>query len=68
MDRGYELNQTPKTVRLDAPHVNAIPVAVQVATMDMNGILPLTDEDGVYRGGPARPAPRKGEPAPRKRL
>lgn len=55
-------------MRLDAAHANAVPVAVQVATMDINGVRALVDEDGVYRSGPSRPAVRKGEPAPRKPL
>ncbi len=55
-------------MRLDAAYANAVPVAVQVATMDINGVRALVDEDGVYRSGPSRPAVRKGEPAPRKPL
>lgn len=68
VDRGYEPGETPQTVRLDAAHANAVPVAVQVATMDINGVRALVDEDGVFRGGGSRPAARKGEPAPRKPL
>lgn len=55
-------------MRLDAAHANAVPVAVQVATMDINGVRALVDEDGVFRGGASRPSVRKGEPAPRKPL
>lgn len=55
-------------MRLDAAHANAVPVAVQVATMDINGVRALVDEDGVFRAGPSRPAVTKGEPAPRKPL
>ncbi|KAL9120585.1 MAG: hypothetical protein Q9187_002863 [Circinaria calcarea] len=68
VDRGYEPGTTPQTVRLDAAHANAVPVAVQVATMDMNGVRVLVDEDGVFRGGASRPAARKGGPAPEKPL
>ncbi|MCJ1470174.1 hypothetical protein MMC07_008819 [Pseudocyphellaria aurata] len=68
VDRGYEPGESPETVRLDAAHANAVPVAVQVATMDLNGVRALVDDDGVYRGGASRPAPRKGGPAPRKQL
>lgn len=68
VDRGYEPDQTPQTVRLDAVHANAVPVAVQVATMDINGVRALVDEDGVFRGGASRPAVRKGGPAPGKPL
>lgn len=52
-------------MRLDAAQANAVPVAVQVATMDINGIRDLVDEDGVFRGGPNEPAARRGDPAPR---
>ena len=68
VDIGYEKNAKPETVRLDATHANAVPIAVQVATMDLNGIRSLVDEDGVYRGGPSGPEPKKGKPAPRKKL
>ena len=68
VDIGYEKNARPETVRLDATHANAVPIAVQVATMDLNGIRSLLDEDGVYRGGPSGPEPKKGKPAPRKKL
>lgn len=68
VDIGYEKNAKPETVRLDATHANAVPIAVQVATMDLNGIRSLVDEDGVYRGGPSDPEPKKGKPAPRKKL
>lgn len=68
VDRGYEPGETPQTVRLDAAHANAVSVAVQVATMDINGVRALVDEDGVFRGGSSRPAARKGDPAPRKSL
>lgn len=68
VDRGYEQNARPETVRLDATHANAVPIAVQVATMDLNGLRSLLDEDGVYRGGPSGPEPKKGKPAPRKKL
>ena len=68
IDRGYESNKMPQTIRLDASHSNDIPVAVQLATMDTNGIRALCDDDGVYRGGPPRPVPKRGEPAPRKQL
>lgn len=68
VDRGYEPGQTPQTVRLDAEHANAVPVAVQVATMDINEVRAEVDEDGVFRGGASRPAVRKGEPTPRKAL
>jgi hypothetical protein len=68
VDRGYEPGATPQTVRLDAPHANAVPVAVQVATMDVNGVQALVDEDGVFRGGASRPPVTKGRSAPRKPL
>ncbi|MCJ1467187.1 hypothetical protein MMC07_005810 [Pseudocyphellaria aurata] len=68
VDRGYEPGEPPETVRLDAAYANGVPVAVQVATMDVNGVRALVDDDGVYRGGPSRPEPRKGGRAPRKRL
>lgn len=68
VDRGYEHDATPETVRLDAAHANAVPIAVQVATMDLNGLQSLVDEDGVYRGGSSAPKPKKGKPAPRKKL
>jgi hypothetical protein len=68
VQRGYEDTDKPETLRLDAKHANAIPIAVQVATMDMSSIREIADEDGVYRGGPADQQPRKGGPAPRKQL
>lgn len=68
VDIGYEKNARPEIVRLDATHANAVPIAVQVATMDLNGIRSLLDGDGVYRGGPSGPEPKKGKPAPRKQL
>ncbi|MCJ1428337.1 hypothetical protein MMC29_006246 [Sticta canariensis] len=68
VDRGYEPGQTPETVRLDAEHANAVPVAVQVATMGTNEVRAQVDEDGVFRGGASRPAVRKGQPTPRKTL
>lgn len=55
-------------MRLDASHANAVPVAVQVATMDIDGVRALVDEDGVFRGGTSQLAVRKGKPAPRKSL
>lgn len=66
--RGHEPGQTPQTVRLDAEYANAIPVAVQVATMNIKEVQAQVDEDGVFRGGASRPAVRKGRPAPRKQL
>lgn len=68
VDRGYEPDQAPQTVRLDAEYANAIPVAVQVATTDINEVRAQVDEDGVFRGGASRPAVRKGQPTPRKAL
>lgn len=68
VDRGYEPDATPQTVRVDAAHANAVSVAVHVATMDVNGVRALVDDDGVFRGGATRPAVRRGESAPRKPL
>jgi hypothetical protein len=58
----------PETVRLNAAHANAIPIAVGVATMDIQSIRSLADDDGVYRGDPAAQPPRQGGPAPRRQL
>jgi hypothetical protein len=58
----------PETVRLDAAHANSIPIAIGVATMDMQGVRSLADENGVYRGDPAAQPPQRGGPAPRKQL
>lgn len=41
VDRRYEPGQTPQTAQLDASHANAVPVAVQVATMTI-------DESGLW--------------------
>lgn len=75
VDRGYDEDNAakPETVRLDAAHANTIPISVQVATLDLEGVRSLVDVDGVYRGGSSssgggRPEPKKGKPAPRKRL
>lgn len=66
VDRGYDPGTAPETVRLDATQVNAIPVAVQIGTTEVNEVRASLDGDGIYRGGSGQP--RKGEPAPRKRL
>lgn len=57
-----------QTMRLSAEHANAIPVALGVATMDMEGLRDLVDEDGVYRGGRSNGGVIRGGPAPRKQL
>jgi hypothetical protein len=56
------------TVRLDAAHANVIPVAVEVATLDIRDLQDAVDEDGVYRGGHSHSPSKKGKPAPRKKL
>ncbi len=53
-------------MRLDAATVNAVPVAVQMATMDIGGLRALVDGDGVFRMGDGEG--RKGGKAPRKKL
>jgi hypothetical protein len=71
VDTGYDVAVSPdeaKTVRLSAQHANAIPVAVAVASMGIEEVIALADGDGVFRGGPAAAAPRKGQPAPRMQL
>lgn len=68
VDRGYEDDATPETVRLDDVHANAVPIAVQVATMDIEGLRSIVDDDGVFRGGSSGPEPKKGKPTPRKKL
>jgi hypothetical protein len=71
VDAGYDDTVSPdeaKTVRLSAQHANAIPVAVAVASMGIEEVIALADGDGVFRGGPAAAAPRKGQPAPRMQL
>jgi hypothetical protein len=51
---------------LDTATVNAVPVAVQMATMDIDGVRALVDGDGVFRIG--KGGGRKGGEAPRKEL
>lgn len=66
VDRRYEPGQTSQTAQLDASHANAVPVAVQVATMNI-------DESGLWStkitcSGTSQPAARKGKSALRKPL
>lgn len=64
VDVGYDDAAEVKTVRLSAQHANAIPVAVAVATTDIDEVIVLADGDGVFRGGHAAAPPRKGQAAP----
>jgi hypothetical protein len=58
-----EGRKKPKTVRLSAEQANAIPVAISVATMDIEGVISIADADGVYRGD-SGPPPQRGGAAP----
>ena len=40
---------TVQTVRLDAMHANAIPIAIQVGRMDIDAVREAVDVNGVYR-------------------
>jgi hypothetical protein len=68
VERGHRVTDKPQTVRLDYAHANAIPIAVQVATMDLGGIREISDENGVYRGSTTKSQPREGGFASRKQL
>lgn len=72
VDVGYDesasLDELIKTVRLSAQHANAIPIAVSVATTDIEEVIGLADEDGVFRGGSTEAPPTKGNPAPPRQL
>ena len=71
VDRCFEPDSIPITVRLDASRANAMPVAIQVATMGTAEICTLVDKDGVFRGGPdqhlpsSESGPVEGVSAPR---
>ena len=65
---GYGAEKTLEAVRLDASYANAIPVAVEIATLDMKDIQNAVDDDAVYRGGHSHSPPKQGKPAPRKQL
>ncbi|KAL5365023.1 hypothetical protein BJX96DRAFT_158423 [Aspergillus floccosus] len=64
----HNIQDSQESIRLSAGYANSASVSVSVATMDVGELRCLADEDGVYRGGPQRPPPRKGEKAPRKQL
>ncbi|KAA8913464.1 hypothetical protein FN846DRAFT_916114 [Sphaerosporella brunnea] len=68
VDCAYDMDISPeeaKTVRLSAEKANTIPVAIAVATMGIDEVVAIADQDGVFRG---TPAPRRGGPAPRMQL
>ena len=71
VDAAYDDAASPddaKTVRLSAQYANAIPVAIAVATMGIDEVIALADEDGVFRGGSPAVPPIKGQPAPSMQL
>ncbi|EAL89391.1 conserved hypothetical protein [Aspergillus fumigatus Af293] len=64
----YDVEGLQESIRLSACFANSEAVSVSVATKDVGELWTLADEDGVYRGGPQHPPPKKGGKAPRKRL
>ncbi|KAF7137110.1 hypothetical protein CNMCM5793_007174 [Aspergillus hiratsukae] len=64
----YNDDNSQESIRLSARYGNSEAVAVSVATKDVGELRSLADDDGVYRGGPQRPPPKKGGRAPRKQL
>ncbi|PKX92367.1 uncharacterized protein P174DRAFT_372824 [Aspergillus novofumigatus IBT 16806] len=64
----YSIEDSLESIRLCASYANSQAVSVSIATTDVGELWSLADEDGVYRGGPQRPPPRKGGEAPRKQL
>lgn len=64
----YNIGNSQESIRLSAGYANSQAVSVSVATTDVGELRSLADNDGVYRGGPDRPPPRKGGKAPRKQL
>ncbi|KAL4903976.1 hypothetical protein BDW74DRAFT_154947 [Aspergillus multicolor] len=64
----YSIEGDLETLRLSVEFVNSQAVSVSIATTDLAELRSLADEDGVYRGGPQRPPPKKGGKAPRKQL
>ncbi|GIC90511.1 uncharacterized protein Aud_006945 [Aspergillus udagawae] len=64
----YNIEYSQESIRLSASYANNQAVAISVATTDVGELRSLADDDGVYRGGPQRPPPKKGGKAPRKQL
>ncbi|RHZ45473.1 uncharacterized protein CDV56_104071 [Aspergillus thermomutatus] len=64
----YNIEDSQESIRLSAGYANSQAVSVSVATTDVGELRSLADDDGVYRGGPQRPPPKKGGKAPRKQL
>jgi uncharacterized protein (UPF0210 family) len=64
----YSIEDSLESIRLSASYANSQAVSVSIATTDVGELRSLSDEDGVFRGGPQRPPPRKGGEAPRKQL
>jgi hypothetical protein len=64
----YNIDNSQESIRLSAAYANSEAVSVSVATKDVGELRSLADDDGVYRGGPRGPPPKKGGKAPRKQL
>ncbi|RJE21645.1 hypothetical protein PHISCL_06021 [Aspergillus sclerotialis] len=64
----YNIEDSQESIRLSAAYANSGAVSLSVATMDVDELRSLADDDGVYRGGPQHPPPQKGGKAPRKQL
>ena len=56
-----------ESLRLASSQANAPVVAMQVGCGSLAELRSNAGDDGVYRGG-SGPPPKKGEPAPRKKL
>jgi hypothetical protein len=59
----YQGSKKPTTVQLSAEQANTIPVAIAVATIDIEGVISIANTDVVHQGD-SRPPPQRGGAVP----